>query len=332
MSITTPSIAEKSIVVSLRRANVSIILVCGEKRYNAPRKKGVLAMTFSMVAYDPDEQAWGVAVASKFLAVGSVVPWARAGAGAVATQAYGKMSFGPDGLAMMATGMSAEETLQRLLEADPGQAQRQVGVVDSDGRAAAHTGVKCNAWAGHRLGVGFCCQGNILTGADVLEAMAAAFMSAEGELADRLMTALLAGDQAGGDRRGRQSAALLVVRPDGGYGGDNDRYLDLRVDDDPDPVNRLSGLVTLHHLYFGDPRPEDRVPITPEIVHELQALMRAQQYYSGEVNGAWDEPTRAAFDTLIGSENLEERWRYEDAPVHIDRVVLAYLRGRFGKK
>lgn len=288
-------------------------------------------MTFSICAYDPDEGAWGVAVASKFLAVGAAVPWARAGAGAVATQSYAKISFGPDGLGMMATGMGAEETLQRLLEADPDQAMRQVGIVDADGRAAAHTGVKCNAWAGHRIGVGFCCQGNLLTGGEVLEAMANEYISAEGELADRLMAALIAGDQAGGDRRGRQSAAVYVARIDGGYGGDNDRYMDLRVDDDPDPVSRLEGLVTLHHLYFGTTRPEDRLPITEDLARELQTIMQAQHYYSGEINGAWDEVTRAAFDRMIGTENLEERWRNTDAPSHLDRVVLAYLRGRFGK-
>ena len=289
-------------------------------------------MTFSIVAYDPDEEAWGVAVASKFLAVGAAVPWVRAGAGAVATQSYAKISFGTDGLGMMATGMSAEETLQRLLEADPGQATRQVGIVDSHGRAAAHTGTECNAWAGHRIGVGFACQGNILTGGEVLEAMATAYMSAQGELADRLMAALLAGDQAGGDRRGRQSAAIYVARIDGGYGGDNDRYLDLRVDDDPDPVNRLEGMVSLHHLYFGETRPQDRIEINEALVRELQVLMAGQGYYSGVINGAWDDVTRTAFDKLIGTENLEERWRTTDAPTHIDRVVLAYLRGRFGKK
>ncbi|MBE2269444.1 MAG: DUF1028 domain-containing protein [Anaerolinea sp.] len=289
-------------------------------------------MTFSIVAYDPDEEAWGVAVASKFLAVGAAVPWVRAGAGAVATQSYAKISFGTDGLGMMATGMSAEETLQRLLEADPGQATRQVGIVDSHGRAAAHTGTECNAWAGHRIGVGFACQGNILTGGEVLEAMATAYMSAQGELADRLMAALLAGDQAGGDRRGRQSAAIYVARIDGGYGGDNDRYLDLRVDDDPDPVNRLEGMVSLHHLYFGETRPQDRIEINEALVRELQVLMAGQGYYSGVINGAWDDVTRTAFDKLIGTENLEERWRTTDAPTHIDRVVLAYLRGRFGKQ
>lgn len=281
--------------------------------------------TFSIVAYDPDEQAWGVAVASKFLAAAAVVSWARAGAGAVATQAYARVSFGPNGLAMLADGKSAQETLDRLLEGDPGQATRQVGIVDVNGRAAAHTGVNCTAWAGHRIGVGFACQGNILTGPEVLEAMAETFMTAEGELAERLLAALDAGDQAGGDRRGKQAAGLLVVRANGGYGGDNDRYLDLRVDDDPAPVAKLAHLVKLHHLFFGEPRPEDRLPITEDIARELQTLLRSQHYYAGEISGVWDADSIKAFDALVGVENLEERWSASD-PAHIDRVALEHLR------
>lgn len=285
--------------------------------------------TFSIVAYDPDEQAWGVAVASKFLAAGAVVSWARAGAGAVATQAYARVSFGPEGLAMLADGKSAQETLERLLEGDPGQSSRQIGIVDVNGRAAAHTGVNCTPWAGHRIGVGFACQGNILTGPEVLEAMAETFMTAQGELADRLLAALDAGDQAGGDRRGKQAAGLLVVRPDGGYGGDNDRYLDLRVDDDPAPVAKLAHLVKLHHLFFGEPRPEDWLPINEDIARELQTLLRAQNYYTGEVSGQWDEASIKAFDALVGVENLEERWSIND-PAHIDRVALEHLRSLYG--
>lgn len=286
-------------------------------------------MTFSIVAYDPDEQAWGVAVASKFLAAGAVVSWARAGAGAVATQAYARVSFGPNGLAMLADGKSAEETLARLLEGDPGQANRQVGIVDREGGTAAHTGTDCFAWAGHRIGVGFTCQGNILTGPETVQAMAEAYMTASGELADRLLTALRAGELAGGDRRGKQSAALLVVRQDGGYGGDNDRYLDLRVDDDAEPIVKLRTLVSMHHLFFGQPRPEDRLPITEDLARELQRMMQAQGYFRGEITGAWDATSISAFRALVGNENLEERWR-EDEPDSIDRVALEYLRERFG--
>lgn len=288
-------------------------------------------MTFSIVAYDPDEQAWGVAVASKFLAAAAVVSWAQAGAGAVATQAYSRVSFGPNGLALMAEGISAQETLERLLEGDPGQADRQVGLVDVHGGSAAHTGTKCFNWAGHRIGVGFACQGNILTGPETPEAMAETFMTATGELADRLVAALQAGDLAGGDRRGKQSAGVLVVRKDGGYGGDNDRYLDLRVDDHPEPIPKLQALVTMHHLFFGQTRPDDRLPITEDLARELQAMMQTQGYLQGGVSGRWDDVSIAAFRAFSGNENLEERW-HEDDPHYMDRVALEYLRDRFSRK
>ena len=168
--------------------------------------------TFSIVAYDPDEKAWGVAVASKFLASAAVVSWAQAGAGAVATQSYAKMSFGPDGLKMMAEGKSAQDTLDALLANDEGRESRQVGLVDAQGGVAAHTGSACHEWAGHLLGEGFTCQGNILTGEETLDAMAETFKSETGELADRLIAALRAGDLAGGDKRGKQSAGILVVQ------------------------------------------------------------------------------------------------------------------------
>jgi uncharacterized Ntn-hydrolase superfamily protein len=206
-----------------------------------------------------------------------------------------------------------------------------VGIVDVHGGTAAHTGTKCFDWAGHRIGVGFTCQGNILTGPETLEAMAETFMTATGELADRLTVALRAGDIAGGDRRGKQSAGVTVVRKDGGYGGDNDRYLDLRVDDDPEPVVKLQSLVTMHHLYFGQTRPEDRLPVTEDLARELQVMMQAQGYLRSVGTGAWDEPSIAAFHAFVANENLEERWR-EDDPHHLDRVALEYLRARFGKR
>jgi uncharacterized Ntn-hydrolase superfamily protein len=286
-------------------------------------------MTYSIVAFDPDEQAWGVAVASKFLAVGAVVSWARAGAGAVATQALCKMSFGPEGLALMAQGKSAQETLDSLLKNDPGAAGRQVGMVDSRGGAAAHTGSQCMDWAGHRIGRDFACQGNILTGGNTLDAMAETFTSAKGELADRLVAALLAGDTIGGDRRGKQAAAIVVARPGGGYGGDTDRYLDLRVDDGPEPVLKLQNLLASHHLFFGRPRPEDLIPIDGSITRELQTLLIAQGYYKGAVSGIWDDPTKQAFWNMVGSENLEERWHITGNTDKIDSVALNYLRERF---
>jgi uncharacterized Ntn-hydrolase superfamily protein len=286
--------------------------------------------TFSIVAYDPQENAWGVAVASKFMAVGAVVSWAQAGAGAVATQSFAKMGFGPGGLALMAQGKSARETLDALLAADPGREDRQVGIVDAQGGAAAHTGSKCFSWAGHVLGEGFTCQGNILTGPEVLDAMAATYISTPGELADRLIAALVAGDTAGGDRRGKQAAAIVVVRPNGGYGNDTDRYLDLRVDDDPDPVNRLKLLVEMHHLFFGSPRPEDQLMIDEAIARELQTILQQNGYYTGAAHGVWDDASKQGFWAMVGSENLEERWSLETTPDYIDRVALEYIRKRFG--
>lgn len=287
--------------------------------------------TFSIVAYDPNEQSWGVAVASKFLSVGAIVVWARAGAGAVATQSFAKMGFGPDGLAMMGAGKSAQETLDALLANDPLQGQRQVGMVDARGGAAAHTGKDCFDWAGHKIGEGFTCQGNILTGAETIESMAEAFLGTRGELADRLLAALTAGDTVGGDRRGKQAAAITVVKPNGGYGGDTDRYLDLRVDDDSEPVKKLAKLVDMHHLFFGSPKPEDALPITPDLAREIQGWLVSNGYSHLEPNGIWDAASQQSFWALVGNENLEERWSQERTPEQIDRIALNYLRERFAR-
>lgn len=285
--------------------------------------------TFSIVAYDPDRQAWGVAVQSKFLAVGAVVPWARAGAGAVATQAHANLTYGPNGLALMAQGLSAQETLEALTGDDARRDVRQVGVVDREGQAAAYTGSECHQWAGHVVGEGFACQGNILIPGTV-EAMAERFEQArggEGELADWLVEALIAGQAAGGDSRGRQSACVVVVREGGGYGGDNDRYLDLRVDDDPRPIHKLQKLVETHHLYFGAVEAENLIPLD-DVSAELQALLIETGDYDGPVSGVFDEATRQALQTLVGRENLEERWRGDET--EIDRLVVDYLRDKFG--
>ena len=286
--------------------------------------------TFSIVAYCADEAAWGVAVASKFPAVGAVVPWTQAGAGAVATQSYAKMGFGPDGLCLMSQGESANDALRALLDADPQRETRQVALVDARGGVAAHTGSECHNWAGHRLGDGFSAQGNLLAGEAVIDAMATAYTRADGELADRLVTALRAGEYAGGDRRGKQSAAVQVARPNGGYGKDTDRYLDLRVDDHAEPVERLMELVQMHHLYFQPPKPEDAVLIEGDVARELQAMMIKRGFMTGQVNGEWDEVCQQVFRMLIGNENLEMRWSLEANRNTIDRVALDYLRERFG--
>jgi uncharacterized Ntn-hydrolase superfamily protein len=199
--------------------------------------------TFSIVAYDPDRKEWGVAVASKYLAVGAVVPWAKAGVGAVATQAYVNTTYGSRGLELLAEGKSADEVLKLLTDADPGKDHRQVGIVDAQGRPARFTGSGCNAWAGSRAGEHYTCQGNLLTGEEVVEAMAKAFEAGKGPLAWRLMDALEAGEKAGGDRRGKQSAAILVVRDKGGVDGHSDRFVDFRVDDHDNPVQELARIL-----------------------------------------------------------------------------------------
>jgi uncharacterized Ntn-hydrolase superfamily protein len=209
---------------------------------------GETVATFSIVGYDPATGDLGIAVESRFFAVGSVVPWAKAGVGAIATQSFANTTFGPRGLELLGQGKSAQETLDLLVKDDPQADQRQAGIVDAQGRPATWTGGKCNPWAGGKSGKNYTAQGNILAGKEVVEAMASTFEAGSGlPLADRLVKALSAGQAAGGDSRGQQSAALLVVRAKGGYAGYNDRYIDLRVDDSPKPIEELSRLLEIHH-------------------------------------------------------------------------------------
>jgi uncharacterized Ntn-hydrolase superfamily protein len=275
--------------------------------------------TFSIVARDPATGDLGVAVASKFLAVGAVVPWLRAGVGAVATQAHANVAYGPDGLAMVESGLTAQQALDRLVAADSERDLRQAGIVDVHGNAASWTGRGCSDWAGGHTGDGFCCQGNILTGPEVVDAMAEGYTSASGTFADRLLAALDAGQAAGGDSRGQQSAALAIVRAGGGYGGGNDRWIDLRVDDHPTPITELQRLVTLHRVYFDIdnaeliPLDDERLATIAGNLHQIGALAEATT----------ERPTvLAALERWAGRENLEERLRTDD---QIDRVVLEML-------
>jgi uncharacterized Ntn-hydrolase superfamily protein len=283
-------------------------------------------MTFSIVAWDPSAspREWGVAVASKFLAVGAVVPWAKAGAGAVATQAFANLAYGPEGLERLAAGRTAEAVVNGLTGPDEQREHRQIGVVDSEGRAANFTGSECFDWAGGRTGKGYTCQGNILTGSDVVDRMCEAFERTKGELAVRLLAALRAGDEAGGDKRGRQSAAVLVVREGGGYGGGTDVSVSLRVDDHEAPVAELHRLFEIHRLLF--PRPEDLdfVDVDDRLAGEIAGLLRSAGYPAPEESG-YGEGTRKALFEFVGTENLEERW--SDEP-KIESKVLEYLRSR----
>lgn len=280
--------------------------------------------TFSLVAHDPDTGDLGVAVASKFLAVGFVVPWARAGVGAVATQSYANPDFGPRGLALMEAGAGPEDILAVFARSDPNLAKRQFGVVLSSGESLSYTGQECHAWAGGRWGPGYAAQGNLLAGLEVIEALEQTFLN-RFDLAfpQRLIEALFQADRAGGDKRGRQSAALLVVGKGKGYGG-MERWIDLRVDDHPDPALELQRLLGVHQLLFGAAEPSR--PLSTEEIAWIQSLLHRQGHYSGTISGQWDEATERALAALIGMENLEER--YHGGPA-LDEVVLRYLREKF---
>ena len=266
-------------------------------------------MTFSIVARSPDGSSWGVAVASKFLAVGSAVPAARVQLGAIATQSYANTLYKRDGLAQLAAGASAQEALDALLEADEERDHRQVGIVDGDGRAVSWTGPECLDWAGGVTGTGYAIQGNILTGGDVVAAMERAYLDAEDTgFPERLLAALVAGDAVGGDRRGRQSAALLVMSENGSYTPGDDLAYDLRVDDHPDPCPELARLLALHHGYFDRPREEDLLPLEGELAREVDQHLQTLGYRD--------------LDTWAGVENYEVRM----SAGRIDPYVLERLR------
>lgn len=266
--------------------------------------------TYSICACDLAAGQWGVATQSKFLAVGSVVPWAAPHIGAIATQSYANPRYGPEGLELLREGFSAEEVVERLTAADGDRALRQLGIVDGEGRAATFTGEECHAWAGGRTGSGYAAQGNILVSGDTVDALAETFEATGGRpLAERLLDCLDAAEAAGGDSRGRQSAALLVVERDGGYASLSDTLVDLRVDDHPEPLVELRRIYRLHDLLFGTTPRQDWIPVDDALRAELaERLARA------------GHPSLAAW---AGVENLEERVEGDDA---IDPVVLERLR------
>ena len=280
--------------------------------------------TFSIVGVDLKTGDLGIAVASKFLACGAVVSWASAEGGAVATQSFANTAYGPDGIAFMRGGLSAQAALDKLVAEDPDRDLRQAGLVDARGGAASFTGAGCNGWAGHQVGEGFACQGNILVGPEVVAAMAQAFRAARGTLAERLVKALSAGDKVGGDKRGRQAAGLYVARPNGGYLGKNDRLVDLRVDDHRDPVTELGRLLEIWDFYFGSSPAEDKLAIEGELLVELKQIMRRAGFHRGDDSAVWDDVTAQALDAFSGTENFEERMSFKQRT--IDKPVLAHLR------
>jgi uncharacterized Ntn-hydrolase superfamily protein len=273
-----------------------------------------LVATYSIAASDLAAGQWGVATQSKFLGVGSVVPWAVPGVGAIATQAYANPRYGPDGLAFLGEGLSAQEAVERLTAADDGREHRQLGVVDGQGRGASFTGSECMDWAGGKTGNGYAAQGNILVSADTVAAIAETFESSKGPLAERLLDCLDAAQAAGGDRRGQQSAALLVVERDGGYAGLSDEVVDLRVDEHPRPLEELRRIYVMHQAIFGKTPRDEWVAVDEALAGELRERL-AKLGYEGELDNA--------FFTWAGNENLEER---VDGVESVDPVVLDELR------
>ncbi len=286
--------------------------------------------TFSIVGVDIATGEMGVAVQSKFLAVGAAVPWAKAEVGAIATQSLANTSYGPRGLALLKEGMEPARVLQELLNDDPGRDDRQVGMVDAYGRSATYTGKGCFDYAGGIAGDGFACQGNILAGEAVVKNMASVFQNTVAPLPERLLLALAAGQEAGGDRRGMQSAALYVVQQGGGYGGFNDHYVDLRVDDHVDPIQELNRLLVLQRLYFGRTKPEDRLPLQSELLNEVTGYLKEAGYLVQEqlLNSStlYSEPIQKALKAYFMTENFDDRWTDEAI---IDQEVLQFMRRQF---
>jgi len=271
-----------------------------------------LVATYSICACDLEERQWGVAVQSKFLAVGSVVPWAEPLVGAIATQAWANPRYGPGGLALLREGAPADEAVARLTEADENRAQRQLGVVDGEGRAASYTGAECNAWAGHRTGAGYAAQGNILVSADTVDALADTFEAAvDKPLVERLLDCLDAAQAAGGDRRGQQSAAILVVGPEQGYAGLSDVFVDLRVDDHPRPLEELRRLFGIHQELFGQTPRAKWIEVDDGLRKEIADRLAVLGY--------------ERLEDWAGVENLEARVDGTDA---VDPFVLERLRER----
>ena len=281
--------------------------------------------TFSIVAYEKSTNAWAVAVQSRFIAVGAVVPYAEAGVGAIATQAMANPAYGPQGLALLKRGLSAEEVVRKLTADDSGHDDRQLGVVDAQGRAASYTGARCMEWAGHEVGPGFACQGNILFGPAVVRAMARSFEGTKGDLLDRVLAALFAGQREGGDRRGMQSAAILAVKAGGGYGG-TDRWVDVRVDDHPSPIEELRRVFRLYDMtMLSREDPASLQAIEGDVAATLQHDLSVLGYYSGRLTGAWGPESQAAFARFIGEHNFENKQR-DDGKVWPS--VRAYLKDR----
>lgn len=314
-------------------------------KYSLPYTHDPLVATFSIVAVDSVNGDVGIAVQSKFPNVRPVVPWAAAGVGAIATQSFVNVQYGPKGLALLRNGATAEEAVRILIANDSARNSRQLGIVDMKGNAASWTGNDCFDWAGGMTGKnsggkgmvvtgkGFAAQGNILLGKETVEAMARTFENTKGPLADRLVAALLAGGKAGGDRRGEESAALLVKRKGAGYDGTTDDYIDIGIYDHPKPLQELERLYKLHKLYFFRSDPKNLIKIDPALCKELQSILSNKaykefQFYSGPMNGVFDAATKKALQDFMGWENYDVRIRNDD---QIDAEVLSDIRKNYAE-
>ena len=278
--------------------------------------------TFSIVARDDQTQELAIAVQSKFLAVGSAVCFAKANVGAIATQAMANLDFGCIGLELLEKGYSAIQVENALKQLDPEIEHRQFGIVSTNGDAISFTGTKCFDFAGGHAERNLACQGNILVSKDTIDAMVYAFKNSYGTLARRCVKALEAAQLAGGDKRGRQSAALLVVKEKGSYGGYNDRYIDLRVDDDPQPIEKLSHLLDLHEMFFEKTKEKDKLTLNEALIKKMQQALFQLGYYQGELSGKFDSSTQQAYEAFCGWENFEER--VLPFP-YVDKNVISFL-------
>jgi uncharacterized Ntn-hydrolase superfamily protein len=331
-------------ISSLSVASLFFVLVLISQHQASPVvSSDPFSSTFSIVGIDPQNGDVGVAVQSKFPNVRPIVPWAEAGVGAIATQSFINVSYGPKGLALLRNGASAEEALRILIENDSARDSRQVGIIDMKGNAASWTGRDCFDWAGAIVGTGsggkgmvvtgkgFAAQGNTLVGKETVEALANTFQETKGSLADKLVAALVAAGKAGGDRRGEESAALLVKRAGAGYDGTTDDYIDISIYDNPKPLQELERLYKLHKLYYFRSDPKNLIKIDASICRELQEIMSNKAYkgflfYDGPINGVFDAKTKKALQDFMGWENYDVRIRQDDL---IDTEVLADIRKNY---